>query len=250
MKYLERALERKFLHMSSFFKAVLVTGARQVGKTTMLKHLAAEQKRTYVSMDNTMARALAKSDPVLFFQTYKPPIIIDEIQKAPELFGQIKIMCDESEERGLFWLTGSQQYKTMKNIRETLAGRIGILELYSLSKNEVEGLVFPNELDFSLPCFLQRQSLTKKNDIVDVFEHIWRGGMPDALLADAEQRQEYFNSYIETYLMRDVSEEGGITDTIRFRKFLNACAALVAEQVNYKTLADAAEISQPTAKEE
>lgn len=249
MKYLERALERKFLRMSSFFKAVLVTGARQVGKTTMLKHLAAKQRRTYVSMDNIMARALAQSDPVLFFQTYKPPIIIDEIQKAPELFEQIKIMCDESDERGKFWLTGSQQYNMMKNIRETLAGRIGILELYSLSRNEVEGLVFPNELDFSLPCFLQRQSLTKKNDIVDVFEHIWRGGMPEALLADAEQRQEYFNSYIETYLMRDVSEAGGVTDTVRFRKFLNACAALVAEQVNYKTLADAAEISQPTAKE-
>jgi len=249
MKYMQRTLERKFLNMSSFFKAVLVTGARQVGKTTMLKHLAAEQSRTYVSMDNMMARMLAKSDPVLFFQTYKPPIIIDEIQKAPELFEQIKIICDESEERGLFWLTGSQQYKMMKNIRETLAGRIGILELYSLSKNETEGLNFPNELDFSLPCLLTRQSFVKKNDIVDVFEHIWRGGMPDALHADAEQRQEYFNSYIETYLMRDVSEEGGITDTIRFRKFLNACAALVAEQVNYKTLAEAAEISQPTAKE-
>ena len=249
MNYLERALERKFLRMSSFFKAVLVTGARQVGKTTMLKHLAEEQNRTYVSMDNTMARALAKSDPVLFFQTYKPPIIIDEIQKAPELFEQIKIMCDESEERGLFWLTGSQQYKMMKNIRETLAGRIGILELYSLSKNEVEGLTFSNELDFSLPCLLERQALTKRNDIVDVFEYIWRGGMPAALSADAEQRQEYFNSYIETYLMRDVSEEGGITDTVRFRKFLNACAALTAEQVNYKTLAVAAEISQPTAKE-
>lgn len=249
MKYVERALERKFLHMSSFFKAVLVTGARQVGKTTMLKHLAAEQSRTYISMDNTMARTLAKSDPVLFFQTYKPPIIIDEIQKAPELFEQIKIMCDESEEHGLFWLTGSQQYKMMNHVRETLAGRIGILELYSLSKNEVEGLVFPNELDFSLPCLLTRQSFSKKNDIVDVFDHIWRGGMPDVLLADAEQRQEYFNSYIETYLMRDVSEEGGITDVVRFRKFLNACAALVAEQVNYKTLADAAEISQPTAKE-
>ena len=249
MIYIKRALERKFLRMSSFFKAVLVTGARQVGKTTMLKHLAEEQNRTYVSMDNTMARALAKSDPVLFFQTYKPPIIIDEIQKAPELFEQIKIICDESEERGLFWLTGSQQYKMMQGIRETLAGRIGILELYSLSKNEIEGLDFPNELDFSLPCLLQRQPLTKKNDIVDVFEHIWRGGMPDVLLADAEQRQEYFNSYIETYLMRDVSEEGGITDTVRFRKFLNACAALVAKQVNYKTLAEAAEISQPTAKE-
>ncbi len=249
MIYMERTLERKFLHMSSFFKAVLVTGARQVGKTTMLKHLASEQNRTYISMDNTMARALAKSDPVLFFQTYQPPIIIDEIQKAPELFEQIKLMCDESEERGLFWLTGSQQFQMMKNIRETLAGRIGILELFSLSKNEVEGRIFPNEMDFSLPCLLERQSLTKKTNIVDVFEHIWRGGMPDALGADAEQRQEYFNSYIETYLMRDIAEEGRITDTVRFRKFMNACAALIAEQVNYKTLADAAEISQPTAKE-
>ena len=248
MKYIERALERKFIRMSSFFKAVLVTGARQVGKTTMLRHLADEQNRTYVSMDNMMARTLAKSDPVLFFQTYKVPIIIDEIQKAPELFEQIKIMCDESEERGLFWLTGSQQYKMMKNIRETLAGRIGILELYSMSKSEVEGITFTNELDFSLPCLLARQPLAKKNDIVDVFEYIWRGGMPDALYADAEQRQEYFNSYIETYLMRDVSEEGGITDTVRFRKFLSACAALAAEQINYKTLAEAAEISQPTAK--
>lgn len=249
MEYVERALERKFLHMSSFFKAVLVTGARQVGKTTMLKHLAAEQKRNYVSMDNIMARTLAKSDPVLFFQTYKPPIIIDEIQKAPELFGQIKIMCDESEERGLFWLTGSQQYKTMKNIRETLAGRIGILELYSFSKKEAEELRFPNEMDFSLSCLLARQPLVPKNDIVQVFESIWRGGMPDVRGADAEQRQEYFNSYIETYLMRDVAEEGGITDMVRFYKFMKACAALAAEQVNYKTLAEAAEISQPTAKE-
>ncbi len=249
MDYLERTLERKFLHMSSFFKAVLVTGARQVGKTTMLKHLAKEQNRTYVSMDHPMARALAISDPILFFQTYKPPIIIDEIQKAPELFTQIKFICDENEERGLFWLTGSQQYHMMKNIRETLAGRIGILELYSLSKNEVEGLSFSNTMDFSLPCLLERQSLTKKNDIFSVYEHIWRGGMPDALQADTEQRQEYFNSYIETYLMRDIAEEGGITDTIRFFQFLKACAALVAEQVNYKTLADAADISQPTAKE-
>lgn len=248
MKYIERTLERKFLRMSSFFKAVLVTGARQVGKTTMLKHLAKEQSRTYVSMDNMMARTLAKSDPILFFQTYKVPIIIDEIQKAPELFEQIKIMCDESEERGLFWLTGSQQYKMMENVRETLAGRVGILELYSMSKAEADGISFPNELDFSLECLLTRQPLVKKNDIVDVFEYIWRGGMPDALYADAEQRQEYFNSYIETYLMRDVSEEGGITDTVRFKKFLSACAALTAEQINYKTLAETADISQPTAK--
>lgn len=248
MQYIHRTLERKFIKMSSFFKAVLVTGARQVGKTTMLKHLAENENRTYVSMDNQMTRALAKTDPVLFFQTYKPPIIIDEIQKAPELFEQIKIMCDETDERGLFWLTGSQQYHMISNIRETLAGRIGILELYSLSKNETDNIIFQNELDFTLDCLLERQKVSGKNDITDIFDHIWRGGMPAALDADEEQRQEYFNSYIETYLMRDVSEEGGITDTVRFRRFLNACAALTAEQVNYSTLAEAADISQPTAK--
>lgn len=249
MKYINRTLERKFLHMNSFFKAILVTGARQVGKTTMLKHLAKDQDRTYVSLDNMMARTLAQTDPVLFFQTYKPPIIIDEIQKAPELFEQIKIICDENEAPGQFWLTGSQQYSMMKNIRETLAGRVGILSLYSFSREETDKINFTNELDFSLPCLLERQKSVQKNNIVDTFGYIWRGGMPQVLPADAEQRQEYYNSYVDTYLMRDVSDAGRITDVVKFQKFLRACAALVSEQVNYKTLAEAAEITQPTARE-
>jgi hypothetical protein len=113
MEYIRRSLERKFTRMSSFFKAVLVTGARQVGKTTMLRHLAQGENRTYVTLDNLMARNLAKSDPVLFFQTYKPPIMIAEVQYAPELFRQIKIICDESESTGLFWLTGGCRYKSL-----------------------------------------------------------------------------------------------------------------------------------------
>lgn len=249
MEYIARSLERKFKRMNGFFKAVLVTGARQVGKTTMLRHLAEGEKRTYVTLDNLMVRELAKTDPVLFFQTYKPPIIIDEVQYAPELFSQIKILCDENEEPGLFWLTGSQQFSMMKNVRETLAGRIAVLELYSFSKNEMEGIEFENQLDFSLPCLLERQSKVPKNDIIDVFDYIWLGGMPRLLHADAEQRLEYYSSYIGTYLMRDIAELGGITDTLRFRKFMTACAALISEQLNLKTLADAAEISQPTAKE-
>ena len=106
-------------------KPLILQGARQVGKTTMLKHLMEGTDRTYVSLDNAMARELAKSDPVMFFQTYKPPILIDEIQKAPELFEQIKIICDESDEKGLIWLTGSQQYSMMKKVRETLARYTG-----------------------------------------------------------------------------------------------------------------------------
>ncbi len=248
MNYLKRELERKFLKMNDHFKAILVTGARQVGKTTMLKHLAEGSNRTYVSLDNRMARDLAKSDPVLFFQTYQPPVLIDEIQKAPELFEQIKIMCDESEEKGLFWITGSQQYKMMKQVRETLAGRIGILTLYSMSQREKQGILPDDDLDLSLPMLAKRQQLFPKNNIVNVFNHIWTGGMPDVQNVDSEIRDEYFNSYVETYLMRDATEIGGITDTVKFSKFLSACAALVSQQVNYSTLAEAADISEPTAK--
>lgn len=248
MNYLKRELERKFLKMNDHFKAILVTGARQVGKTTMLKHLAEGSNRTYVSLDNRMARDLAKSDPVLFFQTYQPPVLIDEIQKAPELFEQIKIMCDESEEKGLFWITGSQHYKMMKQVRETLAGRIGILTLYSLSQREKQGILPDDDLDLSLPMLAKRQQLFPKNNIVNIFNHIWTGGMPDVQNVDSEIRDEYFNSYVETYLMRDATEIGGITDTVKFSKFLSACAALVSQQVNYSTLAEAADISEPTAK--
>lgn len=248
MTYITRELERKFLKLNDFFKVILVTGARQVGKTTMLKHLA-ESGRTYVTMDNAMARELAQSDPVLFFQTYKPPILIDEIQKAPELFEQIKLICDESDQKGLIWLTGSQQYKMMQRVRETLSGRIGILELYSLSAREKAGLLFDEDLDFSLATLQERQRRVQKNNIIDVFEHIWQGGMPQVQGVDSELRQDYFNSYIDTYLMRDVTEAGGITDTIRFRKFLVGCASLVSEQVNYTTLAESADIAPGTAKE-
>jgi len=249
MAYITRELERKFLKLNGFFKAILVTGARQVGKTTMLKHLAEGTNRTYVSLDNAMIRDLAKSDPVLFFQTYKPPILIDEVQKAPELFEQIKVICDESDEKGLIWLTGSQQYGMMKKVRETLAGRIGILELYSLSEREKNGIVFDDELVFSLEALRKRRLRVPKNDVINVFNHIWEGGMPGIIGVDDELRGEYFNSYIDTYLMRDVAEAGGITDAVKFRKFLLGCAALTSEQVNYSTLAEAADITQPTAKE-
>ncbi len=248
MGYIPRELERKFLKLNDFFKVILVTGARQVGKTTMLKHLS-ESGRTYVTMDNLMARDLARSDPALFFQTYKPPILIDEAQKAPELFEQIKIICDERDEKGLIWLTGSQQYNMMKRVRETLAGRIGILELYGFSAREKSGISFETELDFSFDALRARQSKLPKNDVIQTFNRIWEGGLPQVQGVDAELRQEYFNSYVDAYLLRDVAESGGITDAVRFYKFLVGCASLVSAQVNYSTLAESADIAPSTAKE-
>lgn len=244
--YIHRHLEAKFLKMSGFFKAVLVTGARQVGKTTMLKHLSSN--RTYVSLDDIDALTLAKEDPKLFFMRFKPPIIIDEVQKAPELFPYIKIMCDNSDEKGLFWLTGSEQYSMMKNVTESLAGRIGIMSLYPLSFNEINGVSFPNSIDFSIDSLVAREKIAKPFDLNSVFDFIWRGGMPEVQKADSEERTIYFSSYIDTYLMRDVATAGGITDEIRFKKFLTACAANVSEQVNLNNLAMVSDISQPTAK--
>lgn len=248
MTYITRTLERKFLKLNDFFKVVLVTGARQVGKTTMLKHLACSN-RTYVTLDDTLAQNLAQSDPALFFQTYKPPLLIDEVQKAPELFNHIKLLCDESDETGLVWLTGSQQYAVMKNVHESLAGRIGIVQLYGLTQQEKAGASFQDDLDFSLATLQARQRAVPKNNVISVFNHIWEGGMPRVHGVDDELRQEYFNSYIDTYLIRDAIDAGKITDRVRFRKFLVGCAALVAQQLNYAKLAELADISQHTAKE-
>ncbi len=244
--YIQRSIEDKFIKASKFFKAVLVTGARQVGKTTMLKKLGVD--RTYVSLDDADALILAKEDPKLFFMRYKPPMIIDEVQKAPELFPYIKILCDESEERGLFWLTGSEQFSMMKNVSESLAGRICVMTLYPLSYNEVQGVKFDEELDFSVDALLKRESKTVPCTPDEVFDFIWKGGMPQLLNANEEERTLYYSSYVDTYLMRDVVQSGGVTDEYRFKKFLIACAANASQQLNANNLASIAEISQPTAK--
>lgn len=249
MEYIKRDLERKFLHMSEAFKAVMVVGARQVGKSTMLKHLAEGQNRAYVTMDDTQLRTFARSEPRLFLQTYRPPILIDEVQKAPELFEEIKIICDESDARGQFWLTGSQSKKLVKKAGDSLAGRLCILKMYSLSAREKLGIHPEDELDFSLPSMIARKSLFPKNMLPDTFDNIWRGGLPDVQEKDEEQLGEYFNSYIETYLMRDAVDDYGITDTEGFRKLLRACAAFAGQLVNFNDLGVSADISGATAKE-
>ena len=248
MVYIQRELERKFLEADRFFKAVLVIGARQVGKSTMLRHLAEKQERTVVTMDDDFVRELALNDPRLFFQTYKPPILIDEIQKAPNLLEHIKIMCDESEERGRFWLTGSQRRKIMERSQESLAGRLGILRLYGLSQREKLGVLDPAPLDFSMECLLKRKAGIPDNDIVAVFGHIWKGGFADVQNATEEMAQAYYQSYIDNYLIADAVNDEGIKDVAGFKRFIRACAALTGHLVNYRTLGEAAGVSEVTAK--
>lgn len=248
MKYITRELERKFMKMNSVFKVLLVTGARQVGKSTMLKHLAEDTGRTVVSMDDARNRELARRDPGLFFQTFKLPILIDEVQKAPELFEHIKLICDETDETGLFWLTGSESKKLMKNAGDSLAGRVCIMKMYSLSLKEKLGITAIADIPYTLDGLIKREKLFPEYDINRIYEHIWRGGMPALLEFDAEQMNSYYSSYIETYLMRDAVDDNGISDTEGFRRVLTACAAFIGNLVNYSDLAAAGGVSVPTAK--
>lgn len=248
MSYINRIAESKFQLLNKMFQVVLVCGPRQVGKTTMLKHFANGTNRTYVTLDDLDDRALALSDPKLFFQKYKPPVLIDEIQFAPNLFSYIKIMADDNQIAGEFWLSGSQSYKVMKLASESLAGRIGIMNMYSLTYQEIINNLEDIPQDFS---FNTLNSLTSKPklELNNIFSYIFKGGMPKTIDYTDEMRAEYFKSYIETYLMKDIQELGKITDVVRFRKFLTACASQNTNVVNYANLALASDISEPTAKE-
>lgn len=248
MSYVNRLAENKFQLLNSMFQVVLVCGPRQVGKTTMLKHFADGTNRTYVTLDDLDNRELALSDPKLFFQKFKPPILIDEIQFAPNLFSYIKIMADNNQIAGEFWLSGSQSYKVMKLASESLAGRIGIMNMYSLTYQEILGNLEDIPKDFSFTT-LNGLNSKPKLELNSVFSYIFKGGMPKTIDYTDEMRTEYFKSYIETYLMKDIQELGKITDVVRFKKFLTACASQNANVVNYANLALASDISQPTAKE-
>ena len=237
------------MKMNEAFKVIMVTGARQVGKSTMLKHLAKDSGRVYVSMDDVELRDLANRDPKLFFQMYRPPVLIDEVQKAPALFEEIKIICDSRDERGLFWLTGSQSKKLLKQAGDSLAGRVCVLKMYSFSAKEIEGRPDHIPDNYSIHSLIKQSATLPKNNIQDIYSRIWEGGMPDVISMDQEQRREYWNSYIDAYLMRDAVDDNGIQDTAGFRKFLRACAAFSGQLLNYADLGSVASVSGTTAKE-
>jgi hypothetical protein len=215
----------------------------------MLEHLGEGQNRTYVTLDDLNIRDMAKNDPVRFFQNFKPPIIIDEIQYAPNLFSQIKLMIDRAGESGQFWLTGSQSYKLIKAASESLAGRLGIVEMSSFTIDEKNGHINEPIITFDIDDLKKRFAKCKKYSQDELFDFIYRGGMPKTFGFSNENHKEYFSAYINTYVMKDVMELGGITDTIRFNRFITACAALISDQLNVATLAQAADVSHPTAKQ-
>ncbi len=250
--YIPRALEPVVKRYSEHFKAVVVTGPRQVGKTTMLKHLMEEEAergihRAYVTMDDTALRMAAVSDPALFLQRYEPPVLIDEIQKAPELLPYIKMALDESDENGLFWLTGSQPFHLMRHVSESLAGRVGVVEMLGLSNAEIAG-VPSRPFVPGKEYFLERIALMKPFGVNEAFERIVAGSLPGIRGLPDDVRAAAYESYLETYVMRDIRDLGQVADELKFRRFMAACAALTARPVVYAELARLADIDEKTAR--
>ena len=247
MTYISRNLENVVMEVTKEYPVVLVTGPRQVGKTTMLQKLMEGTNRGYVTLDDLNERSLAKTDPELFLQLHKPPILIDEVQYAPELFTYIKIHVDKNHNPGDFWLTGSQVFKLMRGVQESLAGRVAVLSLTSLSQAEISGgKMQPFEVDI--------ESLSARKDgrdelgVRDVFERIYKGSMPAIVSGIHSNSQIFYSSYLSTYIERDVKELSEAIDSLQFFKFITAVAARCSQMLNIADIARDADINQAQAK--
>ena len=249
MKYIKRHLENTVMNLSKSYSAILITGPRQAGKTTMLQALFEKEGigRKYVTLDDLNERAMAKNDPGMFLQIHKPPILIDEVQYAPELFTYIKIHIDQYHNPGDFWMTGSQIFKMMRGVQESLAGRVALLHMSPLSQREINGMEnIPFTTDFEI---LHSQSLKIKSVTTpELFERIWAGSMPGIVSGQFQDRSTYYLSYISTYVERDVRDLSDSIDALKFMNFITSAAARSSQLLNYKTIADDADIDQVTAK--
>ena len=248
MEYISRNLEAVVMQVTKEFPAVLVTGPRQVGKTTMLQKLMEGTNRKYVSLDDLNERSLAKSDPELFLQVHNPPVLIDEIQYAPELFPYIKIYADSHHEPGAFWITGSQVFQMMRGVQESLAGRIAVLSMTSLAQAELAGAsMTPFKID--LEALTEREKFRIPADVQGIFERIYRGSMPAIVSGRNTNSQIFYSSYLLTYIERDVKLLSDAIDSLKFLRFITATAARCSQMLNVAEIAQDADINQKQAKD-
>lgn len=244
--YRKRLAESTVKKLSKMFGAVLVAGPRQVGKTTMLKNVTKDA--VYVTLDDFVARQSAQEQSGTFFKDNPPPVFVDEIQKAPVLFEQIKTYIDKYGGKGLFYICGSQQFSLMKGVSESLSGRIGLLTMLGYSLREVKNV------DFNLPFiptdeyFAERGKTVKEVCYNEVWDIIHRGGMPELTENPDYDWQMFYGAYFRTYIERDVREFTEIGDTVKFSKFMVAVASMTGNLLNVASLARDVGISQPTAE--
>lgn len=249
MVYIDRSMEPLVAQVTDEYSVILVTGPRQVGKSTMLQHVLAQrdERIELVTLDDLTERQLATTDPAMFFQVHRPPVMVDEVQYAPELFSQIKMMVDDGMPAGSFWLTGSQQFRLMELAGESLAGRTAVLPLSSLTQVETEKLPgLPFSLD--LEIWKKRELAAKPRSIMDLFAVMHQGAMPGVVSGKYTNLTVFYESYIRTYVERDVRRLLGAVDALEYLDFMRAVAARCSQLLNVAAIAQDVGIRQDKAK--
>ncbi|MGN0151928.1 MAG: ATP-binding protein [Wujia sp.] len=242
MAYIERAITHILKKRVQESKCTLITGARQVGKSTLVKNEFKDYNR--VNFDDRLTRLQAKEEPKLFFLNNPCPLFIDEVQKENSILEEVKMIVDESDKRGMFIMSGSQKLELMKGMSESLAGRVSINELSGLSLREIHGVKYNRHFVPTNEYLESREKEIKPYD--NLWEIIHKGSYPE--LYDVERDwQEYYSSYVSTYLERDINELIS-ADSITFTKFLTAVAARTGELLNYANIAREVGVSEPTIK--
>ena len=248
MKYLHRTIEGKIRAVSKEYSCLILTGPRQVGKSTVLRHLMEGTARKEVSLDDLTERRLAKQDPELFLEMHPTPILIDEIQYAPELFSYIKMRIDNGAEPGAYWLTGSQAFRLMELAQESLAGRAAILHLSTLTQSELYGDGDSPAFSPDIAALRDRQTHGTKASPLAIYERIWLGGMPGFRSGKYTDRDLFYSSYVQSYIERDVAEMIGGIDKLQYADFIRAVACRVGQILNVHDVAMDVGVSDDTAK--
>lgn len=249
MSYILRAIEPLVGEVAAEYAVLLVTGPRQVGKSTLLAHVIEQLGRPVgqVTLDDLTERQLAVADPAMFFQVHQPPVLVDEVQYAPELFSHIKMLVDQGAPPGSFWLTGSQQFRLMELAGESLAGRVAVLPLSSLSQGENDReCSAPFSLDLSY--WKQREARLSPKTVIDLFEAMHRGAMPAVDAGRYSNLNVFYASYLQTYIERDVRRLLGDVDALQFADFMRAVAARCSQMLNVAAIAADAGIRPEKAK--
>lgn len=246
MQYIKRHAEATVNTLSKMFGAVLVAGPRQVGKTTMLQRITAGM--SYATLDDPIIRVAAQEQSGTFFKDNPPPVFVDEIQKAPELFPQIKMYIDREHKKGQFFMCGSQQFHMMKGVGESLSGRLGLVTLLGFSLRERYGITDDTPFIPTEEYFAQRRKQLVNIPYASVWEMIHRGSMPELCENPDFDWQMFYGAYVQTYIERDVRALSEIGDTVKFTRFMTAAAASTGQLVNIASMARDIGISQPTAE--